>query len=122
MESLVAYMLFTNEARIHEPIEGSSTFTKTFQQRGPRDAKGRSLRDFDLNTRLFKYPLSYMIYTEPFDALQAFARDRIYLRLYEVLSGKDTSAEYARLSAEDRKAILEILRDTKKGLPEYFRR
>ena len=113
-------MLFANEAKIREPIEGSSTFSKTFPQRGPRDAKGRSLRDFDLNTRLFRYPLSYLIYDEPFEALPVFARGRIYQRLYEILSGKDKSAEFARLSADDRKAILEILRDTKKNLPAYY--
>jgi hypothetical protein len=122
IEYLVAYMLFTNEARIREPIEGTSTFTKTFPQRGPRDSKGRSLRDFDLNTRIFKYPLSYLIYDEPFDALPPYAHDRIYRRLYEVLSGKDTSPAYAKVTADDRRAILEILRDTKKNLPEYYLR
>jgi hypothetical protein len=120
IEELVAYMLFTNEARIREPIQGTSTFTKTFPQRGPRDSRGRSLRDFDLNTRVFKYPLSYLIYGEPFDALPSWARDRIYRRLYEVLSGKDTSPKYAKLSADDRQAILEILRETKKDLPDYY--
>ena len=121
IEQLVAYMLFANEARIREPIEGTSTFTTTFSQRGPRDSKGRSLRDFELKTRVFRYPLSYLIYDEPFDALPQYALDRIYRRLYEVLSGKDQAAEYARLTGEDRKAILEILRDTKKSLPDYFR-
>jgi hypothetical protein len=38
-----------------------------------------------------------------------------------VLSGKDTSPKYARRSAADRRAIAEILRDTKKDLPAYFR-
>ena len=120
IEDLLAYMLFVKEARIREPIEGTSTFTKTFPQRGPRDSKGRSLRDFDLNARVFKYPLSYLIYDEPFDALPAYAHDRIYRRLYDVLSGKDTSPAYAKLTADDRRAILEILRDTKKNLPEYY--
>ena len=44
-------------------------FHPTFPQRGPRDRKGRSLRDFDFKTRLFRYPLSYMIYSAQFDAL-----------------------------------------------------
>ena len=60
---------------------------RPFPQRGPRDPKGRSLRDFDLETRLFRYPLSYMIYSAAFDALPDGVRARIY-RLYEVLAGR----------------------------------
>jgi hypothetical protein len=112
---LVDFMLFVDEAPIEDPIKGVSTFTATFPQRGPRDQMGRSLRDFDLQKRLFKYPLSYMIYSEAFDALPAAARERIYQRLQDVLSGKDQSPKFAHLSAGDRRAILEILRDTKPG-------
>ena len=121
IDLMVTYMTFADEAPIHETIQGSSTFTKTFAQRGPRDKQGRSLRDFDLRTRLFRYPLSYMIYSEAFDALPAPARDRIYQRLYDVLSGKDTDKKFAHLSAEDRRAAFEILRDTKPDLPSYWR-
>src|SRR6185437_8325625 len=106
---------------IWEPIQGVSTFTKTFPERGPRDKKGRSLRDFDLKTRMFRYPLSYMIYSEMFDALPQPAKDRVYQRLYEVLSGKDSSQKFSRLSADDRTAIKEILIDTKPDLPAYFK-
>ena len=75
------------------------------------------LRDFDLQTRLFRYPLSYMIYDAAFDALPDLAKERIYQRLLEILTGKDQSEAYARLSAADRRAILEIVRETKRGLP-----
>ena len=51
-------------------------FQKKFAERGPRDAKGRSLRDLNLKTRLFEYPVSYMIYSEAFDNLPA-----VYLAL-----------------------------------------
>jgi hypothetical protein len=83
---------------------------------GPRDNQGRSLRDFDLNKRLFRYPLSYMIYTQMFDAMPTLARDRVYQRLLEVLSGRDTNPKFAHLSATDGQAILEILHETKPGL------
>lgn len=63
IEDAVAYMLFAGEPRLPEPIEGVSSFTRTFAAGGPRDGAGRSLREFDLRTRLFRYPLSYMIYT-----------------------------------------------------------
>jgi hypothetical protein len=121
VEALVAYMLFADEIKLYEPIQGVSTFTATFPQRGPRDHQGRSLRDFDLQTRMFKYPLSYMIYSEAFDAMPAMVRERVYRRLYDVLSGKDTSKTFARLSETDRRNILEILLDTKPGLPSYWK-
>ncbi len=121
IDGLVTYMLFAEEAPLREPIQGVSTFTKTFAGRGPRDKQGRSLRDFDLQTRLFKYPLSYMVYSAQFDALPDTVRERIYQRLYGVLTGKDQRQVLARLSREDRRSILEILRDTKPGLPAYWR-
>ena len=117
---VVSYMLFVKEARMLEPMEGVSTFTKTFPERGPRDKQGRSLRDFDLKTRLFRYPLSYMIYSPSFDALPEIAKSQVYQRIYDVLTGKDTSAEFKRLTVEDRRAILEIVRETKSGLPKYW--
>jgi hypothetical protein len=121
LESLVTYMLFADEASLHGPVEGVSTFTKSFPMRGPRDRHGRSLRDFDLNRRLFRYPLSYMIYSETFDSLPDAIRERVYQRLYDVLSGRDQSDKFKRLSAGDRQAVLEILRETKPGLPAYFK-
>jgi hypothetical protein len=113
IEATVEYMLFAGEAPLREPIKGVSTFTRTFPQRGPRDARGRSLRDFDLHTRLFRYPLSYMIYGAAFEALPGAVRECIWHRVYEVLEGKDQSPKFARLTSEDRRAILEILHDTR---------
>jgi hypothetical protein len=118
---LVDYMLFVDEAPLPSPVRGASTFSKEFPSKGPRDSKGRSLRDFDLTRRLLRYPCSYMIYTETFDALPAAAKAAVYERLWAILSGKLTDGEYAKLSTADRRAILEILRETKKELPEYFR-
>ncbi len=117
---LVEYMLFTDEAPLKAPVAGSSSFTKTFPQRGPRDKQGRSLRDFDLKTRLFRYPLSYMIYSEAFENLPGIAKDVIYQKLYDALSGKDKDEKFARLSGDDKRAIIEIVRDTKPKLPAYW--
>jgi hypothetical protein len=47
-------------------------------------------------------------------------RAAIYRRLWEVLSGTGTRAQYKHLSSGDRQAILEILRDTKAGLPDFI--
>jgi hypothetical protein len=120
-EQLVRYLLFTNEAALPEPLAGVSGFTEEFANLGPRDALGRSLRDFDLQTRLFKYRCSYLIYSEDFEALPAPAKDYVYRRLFEVLSGHDQSAEFASLTPDNRRAILEILVSTKPGLPAAWK-
>jgi len=119
-EPLVEYLLFSGEAPLAEPVSGTTSFARDFAARGPRDKNGRSLRDFDLKTRLFKYPCSYLIYSSSFDALPEAEKDYIYRRLYEILTGKDTSKDFAHLTPQDRTNILEILRDTKKGLPDYW--
>jgi hypothetical protein len=122
IEEMVGYMLFVDEEPLKEPVKGVSTFTQSFAERGPRDSKGRSLRDFDLQKRLFRYPLSYMIYSAAFDALPDVVRDRVYQRLYDILTGKDKSQTYAGISAADRQALLEIIRATKPAVPAYWLR
>ncbi|HUR54602.1 MAG TPA: hypothetical protein VMZ71_10745 [Gemmataceae bacterium] len=71
---------------------------------------------------MFRYPLSYVVYSKLFDGLPAEAKERVYLRLWEVLTGKDQTKEFADLSPEARQAVLEILRDTKSGLPAYWKK
>ncbi|MEQ8791483.1 MAG: hypothetical protein RIC55_34790 [Pirellulaceae bacterium] len=120
-EKVVGYLLFQEEAELTDPIRGTSGFAEEFAARGPFDRQGRSLRQFDLRRRLFKHPCSYLIYSAEFDALPPPIKDRVHRRLWEVLTGQDSSDEFAHLAASDRRAILEILRDTKKELPEYWR-
>jgi len=119
-KDLVDYMLFVDEAPLVGPVKGGAGYAETFTKQGPRDMKGRSLRDFDLQRRLFRYQCSYMIYTPAFDNLPARAKDAVYARMWEVLSGRDKSARYRVLSLADRQAIVDILRDTKPGLPTFF--
>jgi hypothetical protein len=117
IDQMVKYMLFMDEAPLTSPVAGVSSFTKTFPQRGPRDSQARSLRDFDLKTRLFRYPLSYMIYSAAFDGLPDTVRERVYQRLYDILTGKDET----KISSADRTAVLAIVRETKKNVPSYWR-
>ena len=118
---LVDYLLFVDEAPLPSPVAGASAFAREFSSKGPHDSRGRSLRALDLSHRLLRYPCSFMIYTDAFDALPAAVKNLVYERMWEVLSGKETNKVYVRLSLADRRAIVEILRETKKGLPEYFR-
>jgi hypothetical protein len=120
IRELVDYMLFVDEAPLPAGTKGSSNFAVTFAARGPRDAKGRSLRDFDLQSRMFRYPCSYMVYSPAFDALPARAKTAVYDRMSAVLSGRVSGEPYTRLSPADRRAIAEILRATKPGLPTSF--
>jgi hypothetical protein len=116
---VVDYMLFVGEAPLNG-VSGTSGFAERFSAQGPRDWKGRSLRHLDLERRLLRYPCSYMIYSDAFSALPDFVRGAVYARLSRVLSGNDSSPKYAALTATDREAIIEILRDTKKDLPAAF--
>jgi hypothetical protein len=119
-EKLVEYLLFADELRLTDPVQGTSAFTADFSARGPRDHQGRSLRDFDLRERIMKYPCSYLIYSQPFDQLPEEAQEHVYRRLFDVLTGQDNSDRFAHLTAADRQAILEILRETKVNLPSYW--
>lgn len=121
IEYLLEYLLFMDEAALEAPVEGTSSFAAGFTKAGPRDKQGRSLRDLDLKTRMFKYPCSYLIYSEAFDNLPGPAKDRVYRRLWEILSGEDKTPAFTRLSSGDRRAILEILLETKENLPGYWR-
>jgi hypothetical protein len=123
-EQLLRYLLFANEAPLTDlhaqAALQASPFAREFATRGPRDSKGRSLRDFDLGTRIFRYPCSYLIYSDAFDALPQPAKDYVYHRLLQILSGADQSEDFAHLTASDRRAVLEILLETKPGLPEEW--
>ncbi|MDB6152540.1 MAG: Signal peptide protein [Chthoniobacteraceae bacterium] len=118
IDAFLRYLLFTEEAPLSEPIAGTAEFMRDFTARGPRDSKGRSLRDFDLQTRLFKYPCSFLIYTESFDQIPAVMSERIYQRLWDILNGRD--AKFATLPEKSRNEVKEILLATKKGLPGYW--
>ena len=118
---VVDYLLFIDEAKLTDRVRGGSGFAERFSTSGPRDRKGRSLYELDLNRRLLKYPCSYLIYSPAFDALPPRAKAPIYRRMWEVLSGQEQDPRYrAALSRADRQSIVEILRDTKKDLPRYF--
>ena len=121
-DQLAKYLLFSGEAKLDGPVAGTSEFAKEFAARGPFDTRGRSLREFDLKTRLFKYPCSYLIYSEPFTQLPDAIKEYVCQSMYDVLTNCDYSGAFGHLSASDRQAILEILRDTKKDLPDYWRK
>ncbi len=120
-EELLEYLLFSDEAILDSPVQGVSQFAATFAARGPKDSQGRSLRDFDLATRLFRNRCSYLIYSEAFLSLPEVTREYVYRRLDEVLSGKDQAKAFAHLGAEERRTIREIMVETHPELGPRWR-
>lgn len=120
-QELVDYLLFVDEAPLPARLESTSGFPAKFNAMGPSDKQGRSLRQLDLEKRLLRYPCSYMIYSPAFDGLPGAAKDAVYSRMWEVLSGQEKDARYSKLTADLRGAIVGILKETKPGLPAYFR-
>ncbi len=112
VRAFLRYLLFTEEAALPSLLEPSAEFQAQFQRAAKRDSKGRSLRDLELQTRLFKYPCSFLIDTEAFRKLPGMVRQKILDRLHAVLLGEDTHPDFAGLTAEGRLAVLEILRET----------
>ena len=121
VRELVDYLLFVDEEPLTARVKGTTSFADHFAAQGPADSRGRSLRQLDLERRLQRYPCSYMIYSPAFHALPAGLRAAIYARMGEILSGRDGSPRYARLSAADRRAVIEILGETLPDLPADFR-
>lgn len=121
IEAFIRYVFFVEEAPLSEPVSGSKEFASAFQSAGPKDSRGRSLRQFDLRTRLFKHPCSYLIHTEAFARLPGPLKEQIYARMLEVLTGSNPSPEFERLTAESRRDILEILVETQQDVPAAWR-
>ena len=117
---LVDYLLFVYEAPLPPGIRSTSGFAEQFSAQGPFDDQGRSLHQLDLDGRLLRYPCSFLIHTDAFDALPERAKDAVYRRMWEVLSGQADDDRYTHLTPDDRRAVVEILQDTKPDLPEYF--
>lgn len=117
IRDLVDYMLYAGETPLDAPVAGVSAFAATFQARGPRDALGRSLRDLDLETRLFRYPLSYLVYSEQFRTLPADVRRDVLDAVKTILTSPPAGPRYAHLTEAVRQATLAVARATVPDLP-----
>jgi hypothetical protein len=120
-DELVDFLLFRDEAKLTAEVAGTSSFRAEFERRGPFDKHGRSLRQFDLKTRLFKYPCSYLVYSDAFQKLPAEIKEYALRRMYAVLTGAEGAKEYAHLATADRRAIRAILADTLPDKPDWWK-
>lgn len=114
---LADYLLFIDEAAVVVPVTPRPEFAAQLAAKVPKDRHGRSLAELSLQTRVMRYPCSYTIYSAAFDGLPPVVKNAVYQRMLTILSGQDTQPRYAKLSADDRRAVIEILRDTKTDLP-----
>ena len=117
VNELAEYLLFANEAPPLVPLTPRPGFAASLESRIPKDHRGRSFGQLDMVNRLLRYPCSYMVYSDAFDGLSPAVKEAVYRRMLDVLSRTDPHATRVRLTADDRRAILEILRDTKRDFP-----
>src|SRR5262249_61651050 len=103
---LADYLLFGGEVPPSVPLTPRRGFADRLKAGAPKDRRGRSCGELDLVNRLFRYPCSYMVYSEAFDGLPPPVKDAVYRRMRDILLGRDTRAAYARLTATDRRAVL----------------
>lgn len=116
-ERLARYLLFVDEPLLPGPVQGTTSFAEDFASRGPRDVQGRSLRTLDLRTRLLRHRLSWIVQTHAVRAWPGELRERVFARLWTVLH-----SEAAPHSADERTAIVEIVRATEPRIPIAWRR
>ncbi len=111
-EPLVRELLMVGHVELTAPVTGTSGFAEWFEAQGPRDSVGRSLRQLDLRSRIFRYPLSYLIYSEAFRGLPDEAKNYVDARLRAILNGRDGSADFAHIDAATSRELIQILADT----------
>jgi len=121
IDELADYLLFVDEATPVVEVTPRAGLSERLLGFAPRDPRGRSLAELDLTTRLMRYPVSYMIYSEAFDGLAPPVKAAVYRRLFARLDGVDPAPRLAHLRTPDAAAAAEILRATKADLPAELR-
>lgn len=114
-DKLLEALLLCDEAPLTAAITGTSGFARHFAANGPRDSQGRSLKELDMQTRMFRYPCSFLILSPAFHSLHPEMKSAVLTKLQNVLTGTDNTPRFAHLSATDRSNIREILSEL---LPE----
>jgi hypothetical protein len=113
-KELVRYILFADEAKLPEGgIKGDAAFQEDFLRNRKTCKSGASLKDFDLQRRMFKYPCSYMIYSPVFGALPEVVRSLVLEELRHALNSEDRGFEH--MSANEKSIIAQILSETLPG-------
>ena len=120
IDAFLRYVMFLDEAPLARPQNPDSPFAKSFVKRADKDTQGRSLRDFDLKERLFKYRCSYLIGADAFQGLEPVVHQEISLRLKEILEAEVPEAPFDVVPFSERIAILAILQETENTITRFW--
>lgn len=121
-QKVLQCLLFCGEAEMPDGgIDGSRDFQDAFRANRRASPEGKSLKDFQLLTRLFKYRCSYLIYSAQWDALPERFRHLLYDRLLAILTATSPVRGFEHLGPGERTDILQILRTTKQDLPDSWK-
>jgi len=115
-EKVARFLLFTEEVALPAPVTGDAVFKKDFAANHKADKAGRSLKDFELKTRLMQHRCSYMIYSASFRGLPAAFQNMVFSELRRALTAGGDEGLAAHLPAPERQAVHAILTET---LPGY---
>ncbi len=118
---VVDYLLFREEVELGEGIACDEEFRRAFTADKRADKNGRSLKDLRLDGRIFEHRCSYMIYSPSFNHLSLMMKRAVYARLHEILTAEQPVQGFEYLGEEERRRIVEILRQTKPDLPAAWR-
>lgn len=118
-EELVRYLLFADEAKFPAGgIRVDPRYREDFLADRKEASNGISLKDLDLETRLFKHRCSYLIYGDVFQATPDLFRQHVYQVLGEAISIENPDPDFSYLAVDEKKAIRGILRETVSDLPD----
>lgn len=118
-DELVRYLLFADEAEFPAGgIKVDPQYREDFLADRKEASNGISLKDLDLETRIFKHRCSYLIYSDVFQATPDLFKQHVYEVLGEAISTEKPNPDFAYLSDPEKKAIHAILRETLSDLPE----
>ena len=117
--ALVRYLLFADEVPLPSGgVQGDPAFIQAFLATRRATPEGRSLKELDLKTRLFRHRCSYMIYSVAFQGLHPLVKNRVLGKLHAALA-EVGSDEYAYIEREEKRTIDKILRGTLKAYAEW---
>lgn len=119
-QELARYIVFADEAKFPaKGIVGDPKYAEDFLRDRKMTKAGLSLKDFDMKTRIFKHRCSFMLYTDTWEHAPKEIKDRVYYRMAEAL--RDAQPSMPHLAAEERRVIREILKETLRDLPAWWR-
>jgi hypothetical protein len=119
---IVDRLLFRRGARLPEGIVRNTAFASTFLADARRSRAGDSLKDLQLDGRLFRNRCSYLIYSETFAALPAALKARVFTTLFEALHNDDPAGRYGYLESDEKRRIYAILLETHAEARLHFER